>query len=320
MRKLLLLSLFIISGLPALFSQSGGFIATYDSMHQRFRVFYAFGEWKGVDWNALDNLIRPEIINAAAASDTNAFYLALRNYVASVPDGHLSVRGLGWEDHKAFARYQQIGGSYGFALIALDDDRLVTRLVNPGSPAANAGMQFGAEILQINDSPVLEVVDTVSILWAEANPATRECRRLHQFRFIGRAPVGTPMKISFRNRGAIDPVTAIMAAVDDNYATFDQTSMSPLDPGPAVSHSILQPGGYGYIKLTGEAGDSTALAGIYIAFRDALTVFKNDGVPGLILDLRVNAGGEDRLSAALSGFFTTDTTLYEYQSFYNPGS
>ncbi|TSA38731.1 MAG: T9SS C-terminal target domain-containing protein [Porphyromonadaceae bacterium] len=319
MRKFILLILFIFSG-TLLFSQTNGFVAAYDSMHQRFQVYYAFGEWKAIDWNALNNQIRPKIVNAGTASDTNAFYLALREYVASVPDGHISVRGDGWEDHKAYARYQQIGGSYGFALIGLDDGSVVTRLVNPGSPSALAGMHYGAEILEINDMPVNEVLDTVSVLWAEANPATLECKKLNQCRFIGRVPIGKTMKIKFRNRDAFDPATATLTAVDDNNATFDQTSLLPVDPGPTVSYKILQPSGYGYLKLTSEGGDSATLAKIYTDFREAITVFNNAGTPGMILDMRVNTGGEDMLSAALSGFFSTDTILYEYQSYYNPGS
>jgi len=127
-------------------------------------------------------------------------------------------------------RYQQIGGSYGFALTGLDDGRVVVRLVNPGSPAAFAGMIFGAEILEVEDRPIKEVLDTIPVLWAEANPATLECKRLNQYRLIGRAPI---------------------------------------DPGPSVSYDILKPSGYGYLKLTTEAGDSAALAKIYTDFRDA---------------------------------------------------
>ncbi|MCX6234807.1 MAG: S41 family peptidase [Bacteroidetes bacterium] len=320
MKKFILLTLTIFSGAFNLFSQTTNFEATYDSMHLRFQVYYAFGEWKAIDWYGLNDQIKPKIINAGLDNDTNAFYLALREYVASVPDGHVSVRGTGWEDHKAYARYQQIGGSYGFALSGLDDDRIVTRLVNPGSPAALAGMQFGADILEINDQPVKEVLDTVPVLWAEANPATRECKKLNQFRFIGRAPIGQTMKIKFRNRGAFDPVTVTLTAVDDDYVTFDQTSLLPVDPGPTVSYEILQPSGYGYLKLTSEGGDSATLAGIYTDFRDAITLFNANDSPGMILDMRVNTGGEDMLSAALSGFFSTDTILYEQQSFYNPAS
>lgn len=178
MKKFILLTLTIFSGAFNLFSQPANFVTTYDSMHLRFQVYYAFGEWKAIDWEALNDQIKPKIINAGSDNDTNAFYLALREYVASVPDGHVSVRGTWWEDHKAYARYQQIGGSYGFALSGLDDDRIVTRLVNPGSPAAFAGMQFGADILEINDLPVNEVLDTVPVLWAEANPATRESKKI----------------------------------------------------------------------------------------------------------------------------------------------
>ncbi len=48
-----------------LFAQAPGFVSAYDSMHQRFRVYYAFGEWKAVDWDGLNNRIRPGIVQAA---------------------------------------------------------------------------------------------------------------------------------------------------------------------------------------------------------------------------------------------------------------
>ena len=318
MRKIIVLIILLLCGKEILYSQGSSFVARYDSMHQRVSVWYAFGERKAIDWNALNNHIRPKIVNAGSANDTNEFYLALKEYVAAIPDGHISIRGTGWDDHKAYARYQQIGGSYGFALTGLDDGRVVARLVNPGSPSALAGMLFGAEILEVNDKLVNAVLDSISVFWAEANPATLESKRLNQFRFIGRAPIGKSLKVKFLNRGAANPLTAILTAVDDNYATFDQTSLLPVDPTvPVVSYSILQPGGYGYLKLTQEPGDSAAMAQVYTSFRQAITSFITAGSRGMILDMRVNAGGEDLLSAALSGFFTTDTTLYEYTSYYN---
>lgn len=128
------------------------------------------------------------------------------------------------------------------------------------------------------------------------------------------------MKIKFINRGTSAPITAVITAVDDNYATFDQTTLLPIVSGPTVSYEILQPGGYGYIRLTSEPGDSATMANVYTDFRQAIVSFNASGAQGMILDMRVNTGGADLLSAALSGFFTTDTTLYEQQSYYNPGS
>lgn len=65
-----------------LLAQTNGFAAAYDSMHQRVKVHYAFGEWKAIDWDDLNNLIRPKIVEAGTESDKIGFYLALRQYVA----------------------------------------------------------------------------------------------------------------------------------------------------------------------------------------------------------------------------------------------
>jgi carboxyl-terminal processing protease len=317
MRKYFLLVLVFTMGILHLFGQPNGFTAAYDNMHLQFSASYPFGKWKAVDWNALDSRIRPKIVAAGESGDSVAFYQALKEYIVTIPDGHVSLRG--WNGQKAVAMYRQIGGSYGFAVTRLDDGRVVVRLVNPGSPAAVAGVTFGAQVLEINDHPVQAVLDTVPVLWAEAIPATLECKKMYQERLIGRAPVGQEMNTRFLNRGTADPVTATLTAVDDNYATYYQTSMTPLDPGPVLASKILSPSGYGYIKLTSEHGDdSTIVRKIYTDFRDAITGFISQGVRGMVIDMRVNAGGDDALSAAFSGFFYKDTVLYEYQTWYNP--
>ena len=317
MRKYFLLVLVFTIGILHMFGQPNGFTAAYNNMHLQFSASYPFGKWKAIDWSALDSRIRPMIVAAGESGDSVAFYQALKEYVVSIPDGHVSLRG--WNGRKAIAMYRQIGGSYGFAVTRLGDGRIVVRLVNPGSPAAGAGVTFGAQVLEINDHPVQAVLDTVSVLWAEAIPATLECKKMYQERLIGRAPLGQAMKIRFLNRGAADPVTAILTAVDDNYATYNQTSMTPLDPGPVVTSKTISQGRYGYIKLTSEHGDdSAAVRKIYTDFRDAVAGFISQGLRGMVLDMRVNAGGDDALSAAFSGLFYKDTVLYEYQTWYNP--
>lgn len=109
MQKIILLIVFMFFHIMNIFSQANGFVEAYDSMYQRVRIYYAFNEWKAVDWESINSRIRPKIIDAGNIHDTNAFYLALKEYAASVPDGHISVRGALWDDHKGFARYQQIG-------------------------------------------------------------------------------------------------------------------------------------------------------------------------------------------------------------------
>lgn len=59
--------------------------------------------------------------------------------------------------------------------------------------------------------------------------------------------------------------------------------MLPIDPGLTVSYEILQPSGYGYLKLTTQGGDSAAMANTYTAFRDAIILFNTNGSRGMIL-------------------------------------
>ncbi len=316
--KIILFSFLLsVSSLMFAVAQPEGFVNRYDQVHAAFSATYPFGQWKAVNWNAINARIRPEIEAAESANDTVAFLIAMREYAYSVPDGHISIRH-GMEDHKEIARYRQIGGSYGFALIRLDDGRYVARLVDPGSPAAVAGIKFGAEILEVNGHPISQVLDTVSVIWSEVIPATLEALGLNQCRFIGRAPVGHTMEVRYLNRGASEPAVCQLAAVDDQYSTYDKTSLTPLEPGPVVSHKTVGTNGYGYIKLTTEgAVDDAGVLKIYSDFKDALIALNAFNVPGLVLDIRANTGGMDDLSAAISGFFYSDTVLYEYQTFFN---
>lgn len=307
------LLLLLINNSPA---QTNGFVQAFDSMHQVFSVYYPMGRWKAIDWDSLNEVIRPKVISAAATGDSIAFYIEMASYIDAIHDGHTNVRH-GWNAIRAAARFKEIGGSYGFTVIETDDSRILVRLVNDGSPAKLAGIHFGAEVQEINNQPIRGVLDTVSTRWADLVPATREFKKMNQNRLIGRAPVGTNMKVKFINRGSSTPIIAVLKAVDDGYATFDQTSLFPSEPAPEVTSAVLE-GGYGYIKVNSLYGDEATVVKIYTAFRDALGGFIANDAPGLILDFRINTGGYDALAAAIAGFFYDQNSLYEKQSWYNP--
>ncbi|MDP3150729.1 MAG: S41 family peptidase [Ignavibacteria bacterium] len=204
-------------------------------------------------------------------------------------------------------------GSYGFTLIKLDDGRFVVKLVTENSPAALAGIKFGSEIIEVNDKPITEAINSVSVLWAEQIPATKETKQLLQCRLIGRAPVNTTMKIKFKNMGDVNPATQNISADNDNYATYDLTSMLPIKT-PEIFYKILEPSGYGYLEITSCIPPVTVVTEFMSAFINLLSA----NPKGMVVDLRVNTGGMDAYAAAVAGCFYPDTTFYEYQHFYNP--
>jgi carboxyl-terminal processing protease len=331
MKKLVFVLCFFGVASNNIFSQTqNGFTAAFDSLHKKLSVYYAFTEWKNVNWSNLNDEFRPRIVAADANNDSSAFIMAMKEYTFRIPDGHmgfgtgfyagaksdvLKKKNTNWVKLEEKLRDQQIGGSYGFALIKLDDGRFVVRIVTDGSPAAVVGIKFGAEIIEVNDKPITEAINSVLVIWAEQIPATKETKQLIQCRLIGRAPVNATMKIKFKNRGDVNPTTQNISAVNDNYATYDLTSMLPIKT-PEISYKILEPSGYGYLEITSCIPPVTVVTDFMSAFINLLSA----NLKGMVVDLRINTGGMDAYAAAVAGCFYPDTTHYEYQSFYNPST
>ncbi len=297
-------------------SQTTDFSSAFDSLHNTLNKQYAFSEWKSINWAELYAEFQPRIAEAEASDDSIAFFFDIKEYLSRIPDGHISLNG--WGEQSWPLMYDQIGGSYGFSLIKLDDGKIVTRLVTENSPAAEAGIEFGAEIITFNNVEINEALENTSVLWADPAPATIEGKLLNQMRFIGRGRVGDNAEIEFINPGKSVSETVQLTAVEDEFETLLLTSLvCSTDDTTKVHYNILNPSGYGYLQLTSCGEESTTLP-IYYQFHDAIQYFADNNVSGLILDLRINDGGDDWLAAAVASFFYSDTTLYEYISSYDP--
>jgi len=328
MKKFFSLVILVISFHNCFSQARNSFTAAFDSLHSKLSTNYAFTDWKKINWNTLYNEFKPRIADAETNNDSSVFIMALKEYTFRIPDGHVGFstglrvnldprgnRKTNWVALEKKLRDQQIGGSFGFTLIKLDDGRFVVRLSTAGSPSDLAGIKFGAEIIEINDKPVTDAVNSTSVIWAEQIPATKETRQLLQCRLIGRAPVGTIIKIKFKNRGELNPATKFITAVNDNYETYDHTSMLPIK-SPEISYKILQPGGYGYLEITSCIPPVSIISDYMTAFYNLVS----SNIKGLVLDLRINTGGQDCFAAAVAGCFYSDTTFYEYWSLYDPAT
>jgi len=312
----------------------------FDALHAELQRQYPYGDWKGIDWQGLNAEFRPRIAEAEANNDIKAYYLALRQYTYSFPDGHVGLIG----DNDLGLKAEQVGGGYGLAITGLDDGRVIAHIVLADGPAAKAGLEVGAEILEWNGQPIEPALSQVKILWSEAIPATNESLRLEQYRFLVRSPVGAEATIVFQNPGSASPVTVILTAVRDDMETLERTdlslSFSDFSSDSEVQAQVL-PSGYGYIRLptfipikltlelidpdlpiesTEEDMMNQIIQVLYEPFKRAIHQFRDRQVPGVILDIRGNGGGVGGVPPVLSSFFYTEVDHYKYVAIYNPDS
>jgi len=271
---------------------SMGWTEAFDALFAKASVEYPFTEEKGIDWDALYEGIHARIQAAEADNDALAYYLALRDFSWAIPDGHV---GLGGNDFGLFQ--QDIGGSYGFAIEELSDGRVIASIVLDNGAAAQAGMQWGAEIMEWDGKPISEAIDLV-VPWSSpfSNP---EALRAQQLRYLVRDPIGTEAEITFQNPGGT-PQTVTLAAVDDGGETFNRTSVFAGfdDNALPLEYEILD-SGYGYIKFNSLSDD------LFLTLRlweIAIQVFIDNQVPGVIIDMRQNLGGAP-IGSALAGYF-----------------
>jgi carboxyl-terminal processing protease len=76
-------------------------------------------------------------------------------------------------------------------------------------------------------------------------------------------------------------------------------------------------GFYGFILLGALKSVNIPLKTLSAKLKEAMEFLTGQGVPGIIVDLRGNRGGSDDLAAEFAGYFYSETTFYEYQSYYN---
>lgn len=292
-----------------------GWTLAFENLNKTLSREYPFTEWKAIEWDVLYATFAPRIAAAQAAHDYEGYYLALREYVYSIPDGHVSVGG----GMTRWFRRQAVGGGYGLGVIQLDDGRVIAHVILEEGPAEAAGIEWGAEIIAWNGVPVETALAQTSTLWAEVPPATAEGRRLQQCRFVVRAPVGTAADVTFRSPGEGGLETIALEAEDDDYKTLVRTDFLEGDASlffPPLVSRIL-PEGYGHIRLL--VGMPTVATPFPAEkFRRIIRRFLRWDVPGIILDVRRNPGGADVIVPAMMGHFYTERSFYEAVGCYDP--
>jgi carboxyl-terminal processing protease len=291
----------------------------FDSLHAKISREYAFTNWKNIDWARMNSQFRPAFVHAQANNDPEAYYTALRGYVHSIPDGHVSMT----PDYPVVLT-KNIGGGFGLTLAELDNGQVVVTWVKDGGPASNAGIRVGAVILQWDGKAVSEAITQTSIVFGPV-AATTARQRYEQVRFLVRAPIGTDKIVTFRNPNAASSTTETLRATDDNQESLTRTAMEGRKPQPGVPASVVQqqilPGNIGYISVMAEIDLSSSYLGDHTPtltqFQKAINNFIDQQVKGIIVDIRGNTGGSDQMAARFLGSFYENETLYEYQMWYN---
>lgn len=281
-------------------------------MNTRLSVEYPFGDWKNIDWEALQTTYEPIFEQADKEQDPVLYYKTLMDYLYSLQDGHVEIVNDELFENNSIFR-SEVGGGFGISTVRLDNGRVLVDLVLTDSPADKSGIRIGTEIVKWNGVPAGEAYK--STVWSDNPPSTADVEKVNQGRFMVRAPIGQDAQIEYRNSDSNATQSTILTAYDDQFETLKKTriKLTPADLEKSPIESKVLNHGYGYVRIKyflSTADPAKELEQIILDFQ-------KQNVKGLILDLRDNPGGEDELAALMAGNFTTEEKHYEHVSYYN---
>ena len=278
------------------------YAAAFTALFEKVSREYPFTEEKGIDWEALKAEYNPRFEEASNEED---FYKALKDFTMKIQDGHVNIT------LNADIFYEEYGGSFGMMVSQLSDGRVIVTDILVDSPADNAGIQIGTEIVTWDGAPVNDVIDQIVPFFGPYS--TEHTKHVNQVNFITRVEPDQVVEISYKNPGEVNLQQASMRAEVEydtllkSFPNADLTEVSlPLDG------EIFEETGIGYLRIATFSDDYQLMARLWDHY---IQGFIDEEVEGLILDLRQNSGGAMGVAMDFAGyFFDRDVPLY--QSYY----
>ena len=231
----------------------------------------------GVDWSAAGRKYRPL---ALAAKDDEAFWDVLDRMTGELRDAHTRVESP--ERSELRRRDESVTLGFGFARV---DGKLAVTGVNGDSDAWWAGVRSGMLLISIGGEPAEAAYARLD---ADTRyDSTERSRHQRVVRRLMTGDLGSTLAFTFQRADGTQ---------------FDAVlSRRKVTSRASESHRVL-PSGFGYLRI---GAWNFSLAGRAL---DALEELK--GTPGLVVDLRNNAGGAvHAVNRVLERFFEKRTEL-----------
>ncbi|MDX1388500.1 MAG: S41 family peptidase [Acidobacteriota bacterium] len=249
----------------------------------------------GLDWDAVRTELRPKV---EAASSMNEARSVMDEMIERLGQSHFNV--IPDEVYEAIGEPEgALGGVTGIDVRVLGGHALVTR-VEAGSPAAEAGVRPGWEIVRIAADDVSELLEKIT---AEFDGKSWKAGVLS-------GAVGA------RLRGAVGEEVAVTLLDPDDTEIEMKISLieergkksqfGHLPPQHVWAESSTVDGNIGYITFNMWLDPLTVMPVV----NDAMASFIQAGVEGVIIDIRGNGGGLPGMAMGVAGWLVGEKNKY----------
>jgi len=314
---------------PCLDFRNEDMVTSFKSAVNALKSYYAFTEHKGINWDRVEKAILPKVTEASDQQSVSLYMEAILKMFTYIPDGQLSLLPFCNEEEYANLTKAHTGGSFGFAVEETDDGKFVVTYVNPSSWVSKVGVLAGDFLVKRGENGIpmrtwMLTRTYESYAWTltppfaeppgnRTNPARKSSRRNALLKASMRAPVGSYDIFFFETAGKLN-----ISAYDDNYLDLKAMKRrgSRASTGETIQSEILD-SGLGYIAIADVMPIPAIPDGGWLdSMKQAMK--KVNTTPGLIIDIRSNAGGVNFWASVFAAFFASSkVALYEKTGYPN---
>ena len=270
------------------------YLEAFDAMLTMMREEYAFTELKDIDWDAMESEFRPRFETADEDNDADAYIFALRDFLWSIPDGHI---GFSFTESLNSAFFAETAAGLGMAIRETDDGRVIVNFLTPGGPAEEAGIRLRADITSLNGTPIADAI-AAAVPWSSPF-STEHVKRLQQLRYAVRFGAGAEVVVGYQNPGGTLQTVTLQASSERDSFNFSSFAAGTDGTELPVEWELMD-NGYGYAAIYSFFDNEVLTVQLW----ERMVKFMNENqIPGLILDLRVNGGGSGFLADQMAAYF-----------------
>jgi C-terminal processing protease CtpA/Prc len=257
---------------------SEAFNTVYNEM-QTYYAFYGESE-KTPNLEEVYAEIFPSIQEAEQNSDANAYYETLESFASVFNDNHISV----YQYEHVYNDSGKYYNGHGFMVEEVPDGEFIVSYLDNDCDSLSYGIRLGDKLVSIGGKPVETILAEEAVSFGSYS---REAiKREQQITMLTREETGNVQQFEFEISDG-SKVNVSSEAYWDNHSYFYGKYFGTYIQWP-VQYDVLE-SGYGYISIVSNNAEEAFIRNI---LENALDEMQKAGVPGIIIDLRKNSGGQ----------------------------
>lgn len=283
------------------------YLESFNKLHESIKENYVLNKHKKINY---DNLYQKYIKEFKNINNEIKYYQLLENYLNEFYDAHIGIKSLVNNSSLEEAKEKFYNRYYGFNLFFLDNKTYIATNVSPESKAYKEGLKEGNSIIKWNGNDINDEIKRLKYLNVSIPNISNKNVFNYYLPFYLSVTGDEENEITFINEEGKTQVINIKS-IDNGYKYLKENIKTFTKNNDEKNFTYKLINNTAYLKITNE---KDKVKDVKKTMNKIVDNINKDNAKNLIIDLRNNEGGSDKIGSLITSYFTNKKTLYLKES------